>query len=88
MFVVSGRSVSNPEVAARWFSNATSRVSSFIGAKVVYGPSGVLRIPQHLFSMGTNFALDLTLNEDLSLRAAFQSTTTTIPLLLEGSRQG
>lgn len=49
---------------------------------------GVLRIPQHLFQLGTNFALDLTLNEDLSLRAAFLSSTASVPLLLEGSRQG
>lgn len=49
---------------------------------------GVLRIPPHLFSGGSNFMLDLTLNEDLSLRANFQSTQGSIPLLLEGSRQG
>jgi molecular chaperone DnaK len=49
---------------------------------------GVLRLPHHLFHMGTNFALDLTLNEDLSLRAQFQSSTASVPLLLEGSRQG
>jgi molecular chaperone DnaK len=49
---------------------------------------GVLRIPQHLFQLGTGFALELTLNEDLSLRAAFQSSTASVPLLLEGSRQG
>jgi molecular chaperone DnaK len=49
---------------------------------------GVLKIPQNLFQVGTNFALDLTLTEDLSLRATFQSSVQQVPLYLEGARQG
>jgi molecular chaperone DnaK len=49
---------------------------------------GVLKIPQNLFQVGTNFALDLTLSEDLRLRATFQSSVQAVPLLLEGARQG
>jgi hypothetical protein len=49
---------------------------------------GVIRIPPHLFQMGGNFALGLTLMEDLSLKATFQSSVTQVPLLLEGPQAG
>jgi molecular chaperone DnaK len=44
---------------------------------------GVVKIPPNLFQVGSNFALDLTLSEDLSLRATFNSSVQQVPLLLE-----
>jgi molecular chaperone DnaK len=44
---------------------------------------GVLKIPPTLFKVGSNFALDITLSEDLSLRATFNSSVQQVPLLLE-----
>jgi molecular chaperone DnaK len=48
---------------------------------------GVLRIPPHLLEGAANCGIDLTLNEDLSLRARFTSSTQQVPLFLEGQRQ-
>lgn len=48
---------------------------------------GVVRIGADLFSIGSDFALEVTLSESLQLGLAFTSNLERIPLLLERSRR-